>query len=77
MNVQVQNVQEEKKMTVLALVSAKPLESNVDTVKVIVDGLSHTIIYTCLWSKETIQILLPLTCSNLLHNISLDQKNVN
>jgi hypothetical protein len=43
---QVQVVHEEK-MTILALVSATPLESNIDMVSVIVDGLSHTVISPC------------------------------
>ena len=41
LKVQVQDVHEEK-MTILALVSATPLEPNVDIVLVRVDRLSHT-----------------------------------
>ena len=40
-------------MTILALVSATPLESNVDMVLVRVDGLSYTVICPCQWTKET------------------------
>jgi hypothetical protein len=52
LKVQVQDDHEEK-MTILALVSAMPLESNVDMVLVRVDGLSHTVICPCQWTKET------------------------
>ena len=52
LKVQLQDVHEEK-MTILALVSATPLESNVDMVLVRVDGLSHTVICPCQWTKET------------------------
>ena len=55
LKVQVQDVHEGK-MTILALVSATPLESNVDMVLVRVDGLSHTVICPCQWTKETGQI---------------------
>ena len=74
LKVQVQDVREEK-MTILALVSATPLESNVDMVLVRVDQLSYRFICPCLWTKETGRILLSCTCSNLLHNISLDKTN--
>jgi hypothetical protein len=52
LKVQVQDVYDEK-MTILTLVSATPLESNVDMVLVRVDGLSHTVICPCQWTKET------------------------
>ena len=52
LKVQVQDVHEEK-MTILALVSATPLESNVDMVLVRFDGLSQTVICPCHWTKET------------------------
>lgn len=45
-------------MSILALASAKPLESNDDMVLVRVDGLSHTVIYPLKWIKETGQICL-------------------
>ena len=52
---QVQHAQEDK-MSILALVSAKPLESNADMVLVRVDGLSHTVICLCQWTIENWQI---------------------
>ena len=52
LKVQVQDVHEDK-MTILALVSATPLESNVDMVLVRFDGLSQTVICPCHWTKET------------------------
>ena len=55
LKVQVQDVHEEK-MTILALVSATPLESNVDIVLVRVDRLSHTVICSYQWTKETVWI---------------------
>jgi hypothetical protein len=42
LKIQIQDVHEEK-MKILALVSAKPLESNNDMVFVSLDGLSHTV----------------------------------
>ena len=40
-------------MSILALVSSKPLESNNDMALVRVDGLSHTVICPCKWTQET------------------------
>ena len=55
LRVLVQDIQVEK-MTILALVGAKPLESNVDMLLVSIDGLSHTVICPCQWTNETGQI---------------------
>ena len=52
LRVLVQDIQVEK-MTILALVGAKPLESNVDMLLVSIDGLSHTDICPCQWTQET------------------------
>ena len=52
LKVQFQDVHEEK-MTILALVSATSLESNVDIILVRVDRLSHTVICSYQWTKET------------------------
>ena len=53
-------------MTLLALVSATPLESNVDIVLVSVDTLSHSVIYPCCRKQETGWIsflgLAPIYC---------------
>jgi hypothetical protein len=54
-------------MTILALVCAMPLESNVDMVLVRVDGLSYTVVCPCQWTKKTGQIcghgLVAIYCS--------------
>ena len=52
LKVQVQDVHEDK-MTILALVSAMPLESNLDMVLVRVDGLSYTVVCPCQWTNKT------------------------
>ena len=55
-------------ITNLVLVSAKPLESNIDMVLVRVDGLSHTVISPCQWTNKTGWIccywLAAIYCSN-------------
>ena len=60
-------------MSILALASAKPLESNDDMVLVRVDGLSHSHLSLPVGKRDWAG-LSPLTSSNLLHNISLDAK---
>ena len=52
----------------------KPLESNIDMVLVSVDGPSHFHLSLSLDTKDWTDFL-PWTCSNILHNISLDKKN--
>ena len=44
------------KMSILTLVSAQSLEFNIDRELVCFDGLSHTLVYPCQWTKETEQI---------------------
>ena len=62
------------KMSILPLVSTKPLESNIDMALVSVDGPSHFHLSLSLDTKDWTDFL-PWTCSNILHNISLDKKN--
>ena len=43
-------------MTILDIATAKPLKSNIHMHIVTVDGLSHKVICTCLWTQEAEQI---------------------
>ena len=74
LRVQFQDVHEEK-VAILALVTTKSMESNVEMVQVSINGLSHTVIFFVIWHRRLDGFLL-WPCSSLLHIASLDNINV-